>query len=115
MDWFATFLMTKFLLYAALFSRTYFNKVIVILLQVAKSFVTVQFFCVGSKIYLHGLPVTNILCQTKRGFAFSKAGFCADTKVFDEALNAVKFLGWLKKFGRAQNILEPVKGQGIGT
>ena len=26
---------------------------------------------------------------------------------------AVKFLGWLKKFGPAQNILGPVKGQGI--
>ena len=39
--------------------------------------------------------------------------FCAGTKVFEEALNAVKFLGWLKKFGPAQNILGPVKGQGI--
>ena len=51
--------------------------------------------------------------QTKRWFAFSKICFCADTKVFEEALNAVKFLGWLEKFGKAQNILEPVKGQGI--
>ena len=34
-------------------------------------------------------------------------------EVFEEALNAVKFLGWLKKFGPAQNILWPVKGQGI--
>ena len=31
---------------------------------------------------------------------------------FEEALNAVKILGWLKKFGPAQNILGPVKGQG---
>jgi len=43
----------------------------------------------------------------------SKIGFCAGTKGFEEALNAVKFLGWLKKFGPAQNILGPVKGQGI--
>ena len=28
-------------------------------------------------------------------------------------LNAVKFLGWLKKFWPAQNILGPVKGQGM--
>ena len=35
--------------------------------------------------------------------------------VFEEALNAVKFLGWLKKFGPAQNILGPVKGQGISV
>ena len=41
--------------------------------------------------------------------AFSKIGFCAS----EEALNAVKFLGWLKKFGPAQNNLGPVKGQGI--
>ena len=40
---------------------------------------------------------------------------CAGTKVFEEALNAVKFLGWLKKFGLAQNILGPVKGQGISN
>jgi hypothetical protein len=57
--------------------------------------------------------VTNILCQTKRRFAFSKIGFCAGTKVFEEALNAEIFLSWLKKFGLAQNILGPVKGQGI--
>ena len=69
-------------------------------------------FCAGPnffdrpKIYLHIVAVTNILCQTK--FAFSKIGFCADTKVFEEALNAIKFLGWLKKFGLAQNILGPV-------
>jgi hypothetical protein len=59
------------------------------------------------------VDVTNILCLTKRGFAFSKIGFCDGTKVFEEALNAVKFLGWLKKFGLAQNILGSVKGQGI--
>ena len=72
-----------------------------------------KFFCARPKIYLHIVVVTNILCQTKRWFAFSKIGFCAGTKVFEEALNAVKFLGWLKKFGPAQNILGPVKGQGI--
>ena len=66
-----------------------------------------------SKIYLHIVAVTNILCQTKRLYAFSKIGFCTGTKVFDEALNKVKFLGWLKNFGPAQNILGPVKGQGI--
>ena len=73
----------------------------------------VQIFCVGPKIFLHIVPVTNILFQTKWWFAFNKIGFCAGTKVFEEALNAVKFLGWLKKFGLAQNILRPVKGQGI--
>ena len=52
----------------------------------------VQIFCVGPKIYLHIVPVTNILCQTNRWFAFSKIGFCAGTKVFEEALKAVNFL-----------------------
>ena len=84
-----------------------------VLLQVPKCFGLVQIFCARPKIYLHIVAVTNILCQTKRWFAFSKIGFCAGTKVFEEALNAVKFLGWLKKFGPAQNILGPVKGQGI--
>ena len=80
----------------------------------------------GPKIFWAG---PNFLCQTKntftycgshkhfvpdkKGFAFSKIVFCARTKVFEEALNAVKFLGWLKKIGPAQKILGPVKGQGI--
>ena len=63
--------------------------------------------------YQNILGWSKFLCQTKRWFAFSKIGFCAGTKGFEEALNAVKFLGWLKKFGSAQNILGPVKGQGI--
>ena len=66
-----------------------------------KMFCTSPNFCVELKIYLHIVPVTNI-------------GFCASTKVFEEALNAVKFLYWLKKFGPAQNILQPAKTQGIG-
>ena len=84
-----------------------------VLLQVPKCFGLVQIFCASPKIHLHIVAVANILCQTKRWFAFSKSGFSAGTKVFEEALNAVKFLGWLKKFRLAQNILGPVKGQGI--
>ena len=83
-----------------------------VFLQVLKCFGPVQFFCARPKIYLHIVAVTNISCQTKRWFAFSKIGFCAGTKGFEKALNAVKFLGWLQKFGPAQNILGPVKGQG---
>ena len=84
-----------------------------VLLQVPKCFVLVQIFFARPKIYLHIVAVTNILCQTKRWFAFSKIDFCAGTKGFEEALNAVKFLGWFKKFGPPQNILGLVKGQGI--
>ena len=84
-----------------------------VLLQVPKCFVLVQISCVGPKIYLHIVAFTNILYQTKRWFAFSKIGFCASTKVSEEALNFVKCLGWLKIFGPVQNILGPVKGQGF--
>ena len=66
-------------------------------------------------MYLHIVTVTNILGQTKRLFAFSKIVFCAGTKVFEEALYATKFMEWLKTFGPAQNILGPVKGQGINA
>ena len=62
----------------------------------------------------------NFLCRTKNLFTycashkhFSKIDFRGGLKVFEEALNAVKFLGWLIKFEPAQNILGPVKGQGI--
>ena len=86
-----------------------------LLLQVPKCFGLVQIFCARPNISSHTvhMVVTNILCQTKRWFAFSKIGFCTSTKVFEGALNAVKLWGWLKKFGSAQNILGPVKGQGI--
>ena len=67
-------------------------------------FVLVQIFCDQKFIY--------ILCQTKRWFSFIKINFCARTKGFEEALIAVKFLGWLKKFGPAQNVLGPVEGHG---
>jgi hypothetical protein len=56
-----------------------------------------QTFCARQKDDLHSV----------------KLFFSAGTKVLEEALNAVKCLGWLKKFGPAQNILRPVKGQGI--
>ena len=39
--------------------------------------------------------------------------FLYGTKCLWLAQYVNKFLGWLKKFGPAQKILEPVKGQGI--
>ena len=56
---------------------------------------------------------SQTFCADKNMSNISKVSFCASTKVFEEALNAVKFLGWHKIFGPAQNILGPVKGQGI--
>ena len=44
-----------------------------------------------------------------------KKTFWAGSKVFEEALNAMKFLDWLKKFGPAKNTLGPVEEQGISA
>ena len=73
----------------------------------------VQIFCARPKICLRIVAVTKILRQTKRGFHSVKLVFVPAQNCFEEALSAAKFLGWLKKFGSAQNILEPLKGQGI--
>ena len=80
--------------------------------------------------YLQGWPkcfgpdqkLIYILYQSQTFFAtpkvtyvlpFSKFGFCAGIKLFEEAQNTIKFLDWLKQFGLAQNILGPVEGQRI--
>ena len=75
----------------------------------------------GPKMFLAG---PNFLYQNKNLFTYcgSHKHFVPDkkmiwiqfasTKFFEEKLNAVKVLGWLKKFGPAQNVLGPVKGQG---
>ena len=83
-----------------------------VLLQIPKCFVPVQIFWARPKIYLHIVAVKIFFCQTKRWFAFSKMGFCAGTKSFEEALNAIKLLVLLKKVGLSQKFLGPVKGQG---
>ena len=51
--------------------------------------------------------------QDKKMICIQKIDFCAGTNVFEEALNATKFLEFLKTVGPAQNILESVLGQGI--
>ena len=56
---------------------------------------------------------SQTFCARQKDDLHSVNFFFAGTKVLEEAINAVKFLGWLKKFGPAQNILGPVKGQGI--
>ena len=48
--------------------------------------------------------------------SIQQIGFGAGTKVFEEALNAIKFLDWLKNLNRHKvDILGPVEGQGIST
>ena len=72
----------------------------------------------GPKMFWAG---PNFLCETKNLFTYCGSHkhfvpekydlhsvnmvFVPGTKIFDEALNAVKFFCWLKKFGLAQNIL----------
>ena len=51
-----------------------------VLLQVPKYFVLVQIFCARPKIYSRIIAVTNILCQTKKLFAFSKLVFVLSQK-----------------------------------
>ena len=66
----------------------------------------------GLKIFWAG---PNFLCQTKNLFTFcarQKDDLHSGRKSFEKTLNAAKFLGWFKAFEPAQNILEPVKGQG---
>ena len=64
-----------------------------------------------SKFFVSDQKLMYILWQSQKSFPFSKFGFCASTNVFEEALNAIKFLDWLKKFGPAKNILGPVEAR----
>ena len=69
-------------------------------------------FCVRPK-FNYILWQSQTFCARQKYDLHSVQQFCASTIFFEKALIAVKFLGWLKKFGPAQNILGPVKGQGI--
>ena len=76
----------------------------------AKKFLSWSTFFVLDQKFTYTLCQSQTFCARKKKiFAFSKIDFCASTKVFEGALNAVKFLGRLKKFRLAQNILGPVK------
>ena len=55
----------------------------------------------------------NVLCRHKNQFYWMQIIFLSDTKCLWLPQYVDKFLVWLKKFGLAQNILGPVKGQGI--
>ena len=79
----------------------------------ALSFYRSQMFCAGPKIYLHIVPVTNILCQTKRWFALSKISFCTGTKVFWRGFKCSQIFGLVKNIWTGTKHLGPVKGQGI--
>ena len=66
-----------------------------------------------SKFFVPDQKFMYVLWQSQTFCARQKDDLHSVKLVFEEALNAVKFLDWLKIFGPAQNILGPVKGQGI--
>ena len=83
------------------------------LLQVAKCFVPVQIFWVSPQIWLHLVPLQKLSCRHKNQFYWMQITFLSGTKCLWLAQYVNKFLVRHKKFGPAQNILWPVKGQGI--
>ena len=82
----------------ATFSKIFKPQILASHLQVPKCFIPVQIFWASAKIDLRIVPVTNLLCQTKIWFTFSKFGFCASTKSFEPALNAIQLLVYPKIF-----------------
>ena len=64
----------------------------------------------GPKFFVPDLKFIYILWQSQTFCARQKDDFQSVKLVF---VPAQKFLSWLKKFGPVQNILGPVKGQGI--
>ena len=103
-----------------------------VLLQVPKTFVTVQIFwgrlmvCpftgpkilvqifwTSQKIWLHLVPLQKLLCRHKNQFYWMQIIFLSGTKCLWLAQYVNKFLVRHKNFGTAQNILQPVIGQGI--
>ena len=58
---------------------------------------------------------TTLLCQHKKQSYWMQIIFLSGTKFLWLPQNVNKSLIWHKKFGTAQNILWPVKGQGISV
>ena len=78
-----------------------------------------KMFCAGpnflsqTKNWLHLVLLQKLLCPHKNQFYWMQNIFLFGTKFLWQAQYDNKCLDWLKKFGPAQNILGPVKGQGI--
>jgi hypothetical protein len=82
-------------------------------LTFALSFYRSQNVLGWSKFFVPDQKFIYILRESQTFCARQKDDLHSVKFVSEEALKAVKFLGWLKIFGPAQNILVPVKGQGI--
>ena len=74
-----------------------------------------KMFCAGPNFLSQPknlVPLQKLLYRHKKQFCWMQIIFLSGTKCLWLAQYVNKFLGWLKKFGPAQNILGPVKGQG---
>ena len=84
-----------------------------VLLQVSKCVVPVQIFWASPKIWLHLVHFQKSLCWHKNQFSWMQIIFLSGPKCLWLPQYVNKFLVWRKKFEPAQNILGPVKEQGI--
>ena len=89
------------------------NNFSLFLLKIAKCFVPVQIFWVSPKIWLHLVPLQNLLCRHKKQFCWMLIIFLSYTKCLWLAQYVNNFFIRQKKLGPAQNILQPAKDQGI--
>ena len=91
-----------------------FGKLIcLVLLQVPKCFVSVQMFWASPKIWLHLVTLQKLLCHHKNQFYWMQIIFWSGTKCLWLAQYVNNVLVRHNKFGPAQNIWGPVKGQDI--
>ena len=89
------------------------NDFCLVLLQVPKCFVPVQIFWASPKLWLHLVPLQKLLYRHKNQFYWMQIIFLSGTKCLWLPQYVNRFLEWHKKFWPAQNILGPVKRQGI--
>ena len=75
-------------------------------------FTVSNMFCASPKIWLHLVSLQNLLCWHKNQFYWKQIIFLSGTKCLWLPQYVHKFLVWHKRFGPAQKILGPVKGQG---
>ena len=84
-----------------------------VLLLVPKYFLPVQTLWASLKNWQNLVPLQKLLCRHKNQFYWLQIIFFSGTKCLWLLQYVNTFLVWHKKFGQAQNILGPVKGQGI--
>ena len=72
-----------------------------------------KMFCASSNFLSQPKKFDCIQCLFKNFFAGTKTNFNECKSSFCLAQYLIKFLVWHRQFGPAQNILGPVKGQGI--